>query len=110
MVFVDHFLQILKAVSSKVSITPNIDWTYIAENTEGFSGADLQALVYNAHLEVVHTSIASDPILDAKPSGAGDDEEVQYIALGGEKGKGAVSRAEESAIQRRVWYFYSTLR
>ncbi|KZP11758.1 AAA-domain-containing protein [Athelia psychrophila] len=94
--------DILQAVSSKVSMAADIDWSFVAESTEGFSGADLQALVYNAHLEVVHSSIAADPGLDLKASGAGDEEDVEYVALGGEKGRGAVSRAEESAIQRRL--------
>ncbi|KAF7970317.1 hypothetical protein HWV62_24390 [Athelia sp. TMB] len=94
--------DILKAVSGKVSIASDIDWSYIAESTEGFSGADLQALVYNAHLEVVHSSIAANPVLDLQASGEAEGEEVKYVALGGEKGRGAVSRAEESAIQRRL--------
>ena len=29
----------------------------IAEETVGFSGADLQAVIYNAHLDVVHSSV-----------------------------------------------------
>ena len=66
--------------------------------------------MYNAHLEVVHSSIAADPVLDPKASGAGDEEEVKYIALGGEKGRSAVSRAEESAIQRRVGFLCSLSR
>ncbi|KZP06528.1 AAA-domain-containing protein [Athelia psychrophila] len=74
--------DILQAVSSKVSMAADIDWTFVAESTEGFSGADLQALVYNAHLEVVHSSIAADPGLDLKASGAGDEEDVEYVALG----------------------------
>lgn len=37
----------------------------IAAETEGFSGADLQAVMYNAHLEVVQASIASISIGDS---------------------------------------------
>ncbi|KAF7969113.1 hypothetical protein HWV62_28272 [Athelia sp. TMB] len=99
--------DILKAVSGKVSITSDIDWSYIAETTEEFSGADLQALVYTAHLEVVHSSIAADPVLDLQASVEAEGEEVKYVALGGEKGRGAVSRAEESAIRRRVGFLLS---
>jgi peroxin-1 len=31
----------------------------VARQTAGYSGADLQAVVYNAHLEVVHDQISA---------------------------------------------------
>ena len=88
---------------------PSVDLCALAEKTEGFSGADLQALVYNAHLEVVHDAIAALPPAGA-PNGAaapnatnGDGPEVRYTVLGGEADEGQVrSRAEEAAFQRRV--------
>ena len=88
---------------------PSVDLRALAEKTEGFSGADLQALVYNAHLEVVHDAIAALPPAGA-PNGAaatnatnGDGPEVRYTVLGGEADGGQVrSRAEEAAFQRRV--------
>ncbi|WVR06200.1 hypothetical protein IAU60_003230 [Kwoniella sp. DSM 27419] len=49
-------LDILKAVSAKLH-TEDVNWSLLAERTEGLSGADLQAVVYNAHLEVVHASL-----------------------------------------------------
>jgi len=52
-------LEILQALSKKLTFAPSVDLEDISLETEGFSGADLQALVYNAHLEVVHSSIAS---------------------------------------------------
>lgn len=80
----------------------SIDWDEIADATEGFSGADLQALVYNAHLEVVHSSIASDPVLESNSTP--EEELVRYTAFGGPPAKSIASRAEESAIQRRVGF------
>ncbi|KZP10920.1 AAA-domain-containing protein [Athelia psychrophila] len=71
--------DILQAVSGKVSMAADIDWSFVAESTDlwrRFAGIGA--------------------------SGAGDEEDVEYVALGGEKGRGAVSRAEESAIQRRL--------
>jgi peroxin-1 len=41
----------------KAKVSPHMDWDGIAEGTEGFSGAELQTLVYNAHLEIVHAAI-----------------------------------------------------
>ena len=65
--------------------------------TEGYTGADLQALVYNAHLEVVHASIT----VGRKPTSPEPEETpVVYTILGGVES--VVSRAEEAELERRV--------
>ena len=93
-------LQILKAVSHKVSVAVSIDWGGgIAELTEGYSGADLQALVYNAHLEVIHSSILPSTVMDKNTS---DGWSVNYTSFGGPKEGETLLQAEESAIQSRV--------
>ena len=65
--------DILRAVSEKLHLQPTIlaRLPEIADQTEGFSGADLQALMYNAHLEAIH-----DLLGDSKSDGSkklGDD-------------------------------------
>ncbi|KIX07058.1 uncharacterized protein Z518_05035 [Rhinocladiella mackenziei CBS 650.93] len=49
-------LDILRAVSAKLHLTPEVEnrLLSVAQRTEGFSGADLQALMYNAHVEAIH--------------------------------------------------------
>ena len=49
-------LDILTALSEKLSLTPEAtsQLPSVAEKTEGYSGADLQAVLYNAHLEAIH--------------------------------------------------------
>ncbi|KAI0739475.1 AAA-domain-containing protein [Daedaleopsis nitida] len=100
--------EILEALSRKVAFGPSVDLAALAAATDGFSGADLQALVYNAHLEVVHDAIASSPAPDSgsrsRSNGAGMDEPVKYTVLGAPAGETArvMSRAEESAFQRRL--------
>lgn len=49
-------VDIIRAVSEKLKMSDEVASRLddIAANTEGFSGADLQAVVYNAHLEAVH--------------------------------------------------------
>ncbi len=56
-------LDILKAISKNLKLAPEVVdeqrqglWE-VAERTEGYSGADLQAVVYNAHLEAIHDQI-----------------------------------------------------
>lgn len=80
-----------------------MDLDALAHLTEGYSGADLQALLYNAHLEVVHESIATLPAAD-KPSTRDDEAPVDFVVLGNrKKGSGVVmSSAEQMAFQRRV--------
>lgn len=48
--------DILRAVSDKLHLDANVNAriSEIAARTAGFSGADLQALMYNAHLEAIH--------------------------------------------------------
>jgi peroxin-1 len=59
-------LDILKAVSTTLKLQAEVDnrLLTVAERTEGFTGADLQALMYNAHLEAIHD------LLGDKTSGA----------------------------------------
>ena len=98
--------QILAALSRKIAFAPSVDFAELANATDGFSGADLQALVYNAHLEVVHDTIAH-PTTDSstsKPNGfsSEDAEPILYTVLGSDSQGRVLSRAEESAFQRRV--------
>ncbi|KAK5050847.1 hypothetical protein LTR84_003406 [Exophiala bonariae] len=70
----DDRLDILRAVSVKLALTPEVDnkLLSVAARTEGFSGADLQALMYNAHLEAIH-----DLLGDIKSATAGKGKDTQ---------------------------------
>jgi peroxin-1 len=60
----DDRLDILRALSKKLKINPQVlddrdgqqhgTLREVARRTDGYSGADLQAVVYNAHLEAIH--------------------------------------------------------
>ena len=82
----------------------------LAHMTEGFSGADLQALVYNAHLEVVHAAIDAEKARNDSRSniemGQSGKVPVKYVVLGAGKdeAKGA-SRADEAKVQQRVRHY-----
>lgn len=64
----DDRLDILQALSKPLTLDPGIlspknknqpeTLLEIAHRTEGYSGADLQAVVYNAHLEAIHDLLA----------------------------------------------------
>ncbi|ODV90654.1 hypothetical protein CANCADRAFT_2386 [Tortispora caseinolytica NRRL Y-17796] len=56
-------LSILKTLSNsgKVKCNPNLDLEKIASRTDGYCGADMQALLYNAYLEAIHDIIDHVP-------------------------------------------------
>lgn len=78
-----------------------MDFREVATATEGYSGADLQALVYNAHLEVIHASIAS--VSESPVSQSTTDEEpIDFVSFGGPPLNKVASKAEQMALQKRV--------
>lgn len=88
-------------------MSSDVDFDRLADATEGFSGADLQALLYNAHLEVVHASVgeitASAPATESGNSkDRVDDAPIECTLFGGPAQKTVASRAEQMATQRRV--------
>ncbi|KAF6760183.1 peroxisome biogenesis factor 1 [Ephemerocybe angulata] len=93
--------DILQAVARKLSISPDTNFDRISELTEGFSGADLQALLYNAHLGVVHAAIEAAPSSDDQRR---DDDEkpLKYHIFGGDSEGKVMSRAESTAFERRI--------
>ncbi|KAI5795295.1 P-loop containing nucleoside triphosphate hydrolase protein, partial [Geopyxis carbonaria] len=57
---VEERLDIIHAVSRKVHFSEEVELSEIARRTAGYSGADLQAVVYNAHLEAVQAIIGEE--------------------------------------------------
>ncbi|KAN0061903.1 Peroxisome biosynthesis protein pex1 [Thecaphora frezii] len=101
-------VDIIRAIARKVHLDPNVDVEHWAERTEGYSGADLQALLYNAHLETIHESInaalpsaadASAAVSREAPSG----KPLRFASFGGGAGKGkTLSGAERQALSRKL--------
>jgi peroxin-1 len=73
---VEERIDILQAVTRKLHLAPSVLSTSssgknlreIAQRTEGYSGADLQAVVYNAQLEAIH-DVLGDTDLSAPVKG-----------------------------------------
>ncbi|ODV60043.1 AAA family ATPase peroxin 1 [Ascoidea rubescens DSM 1968] len=53
-------LDILRSITNKMDLEGGVELDRISEKTEGFSGADLQALGYNAYLKAVHRKLEND--------------------------------------------------
>ncbi|KAF3916588.1 hypothetical protein ABW20_dc0103125 [Dactylellina cionopaga] len=93
-------VDILRALSLKLKVEESIELEDIGNLTEGFSGADLQALLYNAHLEAIHDVIASQEAEverfgkgkgKGKVDGGAGNEMIDYISfsMGGDKEEAA---------------------
>nr|XP_057903947.1 peroxisomal ATPase PEX1-like isoform X1 [Doryrhamphus excisus] len=53
-------LAILKVLSAGVPMAADVDLEALAARTEGFTGADLKALLYNGQLEALNSSLDAD--------------------------------------------------
>lgn len=76
-------VEILEAVRCKMSGSPDIDLEYLAKHTEGYSGADLQALLYSAHLLAVHEKLDAEN--DDSNQVSEEGRPLEYFKLQGEK-------------------------
>lgn len=95
--------QILDALRRKVTLSEDIDVQEYARLTEGYSGADLQALVYNAHLDAVHASIADSEAHKPLPtSNVESTSAPTYASFGGTSSASVLSRADQSVREKRV--------
>jgi peroxin-1 len=98
----------MQACSRKIALSPDVDLSAYAAETQGFSGADLQALVYNAHLDAIHATLsaatngADEDVTTS--GGSAEPEDIAYTAFGGtdaQSGK-VLSRAEQASVTKRV--------
>lgn len=55
-------MEILRALSADVPLAADVDLEQLAAATELFTGADLRALLYNAQLEAVHSSLLTSTL------------------------------------------------
>jgi peroxin-1 len=112
----------MQACSRKLHLSPSISLEEFAKLTRGYSGADLQALMYNAHLDAIHAGLnaASGENEDGREeSGKKDgDEEIKFVEIGGGGQRGARtggkegvrSKAEQAVVNKRVSVNSNSLR
>ena len=68
-------VSILNALSRKLELGDDVDLYALAEQTVNYTGADLQAMLYNSHLEAVHHVISAteEPV-----NGNGDVKRLSF--------------------------------
>lgn len=102
-------LEIFEAIvgDGMLRVDHTVDLRELARRTEGFSGADLQAVLYNAHLEAVQ-GVIGEEIRKREEKGGSDEverekrEELEFLEFvwgDSKKGKG---KEVEGTVQRRM--------
>ena len=106
---IEDRLDILQALSKKLSFAPYIlkgtdrqrSLACVAARTAGYTGADLQAVIYNAHLEAIHDMLG-DHESNGKVVGKGQNQtakpipSARYDILQFRFGKEAPSKTSET--------------
>ncbi|OIS99734.1 peroxisome biogenesis protein 1 [Nicotiana attenuata] len=93
-------LEILSVLSRKLPLESDVDLDGVSRLTEGFSGADLQALFSDAQLEAVHDLLDSENVGKPEKKPVISDALLKSIAS---KAKPSVSDAEK----QRLYDIYS---
>ncbi|XP_042031436.1 peroxisome biogenesis protein 1-like isoform X2 [Salvia splendens] len=93
-------LEILKVLSRKLPMDGDVDLDHVAQITEGFSGADLQALLSDTQLEAVHELLDNNDVSTTKKMPVITNALLKSIAS---NAKPSVSEAEK----RRLYDIYS---
>jgi len=97
--------EILRTLSAKVPMEDPDDLDDLAKVTEGYSGADLQAVLYNAHLAGIHEYIDSekakmnDQDKTNIPNGASNI--TKFVEIGGSSNF-IRSLADKEDLQKRI--------
>ncbi|XP_063308514.1 peroxisomal ATPase PEX1 isoform X1 [Pelobates fuscus] len=71
-------IEILKGLSHSMLLDDDVNFRQIAALTENFTGADLKALLYNAQLEAIHSSLSPSLPQD---NGSGSDSDVSLSSM-----------------------------
>ncbi|KGO76882.1 ATPase, AAA-type, core [Penicillium italicum] len=103
-------VDIIRSVSEKLKMSDEVTSRLgdIAAETEGFSGADLQAVVYNAHLEAVHDALGDRSTDTAKPNtksnsaSASSKSFIQFLYSSSEEASGSVSMPAPAVISAKL--------
>lgn len=94
-------LDILRCISAKMDLGDDVNLDMIAKETEGFSGADMQGLGYNAYLKAVHEKLAASEaqITDSAPS----SKQIDFFKVSSEIAKGKSMRpADKVKILQQI--------
>ncbi|VVT44042.1 uncharacterized protein SAPINGB_P000273 [Magnusiomyces paraingens] len=105
-------LDILQAVASggghadkQMALGESVDLAEVARQTQGYSGADLQAVLYNAYLDAIH-DLVDLPEGDDDDADEGEDEtdgdDVEYFQTRTEDHSARARIAEKARLKKQL--------
>lgn len=103
--------DILRTVSKKIRLADDVSLEEVAKWCEYYTGADLQALLYNAQLQAIHDLLDTDE--DGPPLGGNaspvDHKQPVHIIHPTATGH-AISDSEQAAIRKEMHKLYEMLK
>ncbi|BFZ57809.1 Peroxisome biosynthesis protein pex1 [Savitreella phatthalungensis] len=100
----DDRASILSALAGKMHLAQDISVEELAERTAGYTGADLQAMLYNAHLDAIHDALASTAVTEETDNRRDEHKKVVFrrfkLSAGGESLPKTL--AERVSLETRV--------
>jgi len=70
-------VQILEAIGNRLKLNSDVDLRLVAEKSENYTGADLQALLYNAQLNAIHLQLNIDNEIEESP----DNDDTSFLLI-----------------------------
>ncbi|EEH18632.2 hypothetical protein PABG_07692 [Paracoccidioides brasiliensis Pb03] len=97
-------VDIIKTLSKKLKLREEVMARVeeIADRTEGYSGADLQAVLYNAHLEAIHD------VLGDRSSDPNSQTKSKALANSVKPGVNGATHSGQSASRPFIQFLYSS--
>lgn len=81
----DDRLDILRTITASMDLADDVKLEEIAHGTEGFSGADMQGLGYNAYLKAVHVKLAANEAKASEQKPNKDSNNYEFFQVNSEK-------------------------
>lgn len=95
-------LDILKSITDKMELKDDVNLESIAKKTDGFSGADMQGLGYNAYLKAVHVKLSQDETFESNLD-TKNKQELDFFRVNSDKLKKTNMRpAERHKILQQI--------
>ncbi|CAN6669808.1 peroxisomal ATPase Pex1p [Trichomonascus vanleenenianus] len=94
-------VDILKAIQKKMKISPEIKLEDIAARTDGYSPADLQAVLYNAYLDAIH-EVVDEKLENDMPSADDKKKSLEFFELSEQLKLDGIPAAEKARMSKKL--------
>ncbi|KAI5960775.1 PEX1 [Candida pseudojiufengensis] len=102
-------LDILVSITNKMDLSDDVDLSIIAKETNGFSGADMQGLGYNAYLKAVHVRLEAIEAEEnsKQDSSNNDDSSIEFFKVSSDEKNLKMKNTERVKLLHQIQQFTS---